>query len=79
MCPCLHIAATPDMQFLGSKGAKTGPLPGVTRNLSGFKVSSNPLAYLVDSPGVMLTKVADLEMGLKLALTGTEINSLSGS
>lgn len=54
----------------GANLAKTGPLPGVTRDLTGFKVSSKPLAYLVDTPGVMIPNVEDLEIGLKLALTG---------
>jgi ribosome biogenesis GTPase A len=57
----------------GSQIARTGPLPGVTRDLTGFKVSSKPLAYLVDTPGVMIPKVEDVEVGLKLALTGTPI------
>ncbi len=53
--------------------AKTGPLPGVTRGVSGFKVSSDPLAFLVDTPGVMLPRIDNLEVGLKLALTGMDL------
>jgi len=58
--------------------AKTGPLPGVTRDLTGFKVSSNPLAYLVDTPGVMIPNVEDVDVGLKLALIGSIKESVVG-
>ena len=50
--------------------AKTAPVPGVTRSMSGFKVSEDPLAFLIDTPGIMLPKVDNIEVGLKLALTG---------
>lgn len=50
--------------------SKEGALPGVTRQLSGFFVWEDPRTFLVDSPGVMLPRVDDPEVGLKLALTG---------
>eukprot|EP00826_Nyctotherus_ovalis_P042809 TRINITY_DN4463_c0_g1_i14.p1 TRINITY_DN4463_c0_g1~~TRINITY_DN4463_c0_g1_i14.p1 ORF type:complete len:298 (-),score=68.77 TRINITY_DN4463_c0_g1_i14:145-1038(-) len=53
-----------------TKSAKVGPTPGVTRGLSGFKVSVNPLLYLIDTPGVMPTKVESNEVGYKLLLCG---------
>lgn len=53
---------------------RTGKLPGVTRQVSGFMVSENPPIWMVDSPGIMLPRFqegdAGLEVGLKLALTG---------
>lgn len=58
------------LPWIGFNLAKTGPLPGVTRDLTGFKVSSKPLAYLVDTPGIMIPNVDNVEIGLKLALTG---------
>jgi len=58
--------------------AKTGPLPGVTRGLTSFKVCDEPLAYLIDTPGVMLPKVNETEVGLKLALTGAVKDSILG-
>ena len=42
----------------------------MTRDLTGFKVSSKPLAYLVDTPGVMIPNVENADVGLRLALTG---------
>jgi len=55
-----------------SQPAKVGPLPGVTRSLSGFKISESPSAFLLDTPGIMLPKIDKKhnERGLKLVLTG---------
>lgn len=53
-----------------TKSAKVGPTAGVTRGLSGFKISVNPLLYLIDTPGVMPTKVESNEVGYKLLLCG---------
>ena len=36
-----------------NKKAQTGKKPGLTRHLNYFKVSTNPTAYLCDTPGVM--------------------------
>jgi ribosome biogenesis GTPase A len=55
------------------KSAKTGPIPGVTRQVSGFMVSQDPLTYVMDTPGVMTPAkrmANDVEIGLRLALTG---------
>lgn len=51
--------------------AKTGPFPAVTKGLDGFPICSNPLMYLVDSPGIMHPTITDNEVGLKLAITGS--------
>lgn len=39
------------------KPARTGALPGVTQNLSGFQVSSRPSAWCLDTPGVLLPTI----------------------
>jgi ribosome biogenesis GTPase A len=39
-------------------------------------VSSKPLAYLVDTPGVMIPNVENADVGLKLALTGNQPSRL---
>lgn len=57
---------------------KTGPLPCVTRGVSGFKIANDPLAYLVDTPGIMVPRIVDEETGLKLALVGSIKNSIIG-
>eukprot|EP01022_Parablepharisma_sp_SALTPOND_P015527 TRINITY_DN2203_c0_g1_i1.p3 TRINITY_DN2203_c0_g1~~TRINITY_DN2203_c0_g1_i1.p3 ORF type:complete len:309 (-),score=38.34 TRINITY_DN2203_c0_g1_i1:193-1119(-) len=53
-----------------TKSAKVGPTPGVTRGLSGFKISLNPLMYLIDTPGIMPMNIEDNEVGFKLLLCG---------
>jgi mitochondrial GTPase 1 len=50
--------------------AQTAPLPCITKSVVGFKVSSNPLCYVVDSPGVMVPNIIDDETALKLGLIG---------
>ena len=61
----------------GKKVAKTGPLPGVTRGITGFRVSENPVAYLIDTPGIMIPSIEEnSEVGLKLGLIGTFTSSL---
>ena len=50
--------------------AKVGALPGVTRHVAGLKVCDDPLAVMLDSPGVMLPRIDDPMVGLRLALTG---------
>ena len=51
-----------------SKSAKVGPNPGVTRGLSGIRVSTNPLLYLIDTPGIMPMNIESNEVGYKLLL-----------
>eukprot|EP00743_Colponemidia_sp_Colp-15_P010453 GILK01011510.1.p1 GENE.GILK01011510.1~~GILK01011510.1.p1 ORF type:complete len:317 (+),score=37.86 GILK01011510.1:33-953(+) len=60
------------------EAAKVGPLPGVTRSVSGFKVSTAPVMFVVDTPGVMVPDVVEAEVGLKLALTGAVKDSVVG-
>lgn len=53
-----------------SKVAKTGALPGITRQVSSIQVVNSPAVYVLDTPGIMVPKVDDMETGLKLGLTG---------
>jgi len=39
--------------------------------VAGPQVCETPLVYLVDTPGVLPPKLADVETGMKLALCGT--------
>eukprot|EP00193_Tetraselmis_chui_P020817 CAMPEP_0177790862 /NCGR_PEP_ID=MMETSP0491_2-20121128/23597_1 /TAXON_ID=63592 /ORGANISM="Tetraselmis chuii, Strain PLY429" /LENGTH=203 /DNA_ID=CAMNT_0019312997 /DNA_START=170 /DNA_END=777 /DNA_ORIENTATION=- len=57
------------MRQRGMGTAKTGPTPGVTRQLSGFKVGSTPSLYILDTPGVMLPSLVSYEGALRLGLT----------
>ncbi|CAM9305618.1 unnamed protein product [Ectocarpus sp. 12 AP-2014] len=49
--------------------ARVGAMPGVTRQVSAFRIASNPPLYLVDTPGVMVPRVESKTAGLFLALT----------
>ena len=52
-------------------GLRVGASPGVTRALeTKIKVSSDPLVYLLDTPGIMMPKINDLHTGMKLACCG---------
>ena len=48
----------------------TGGNPGTTRGQSHFQVWEDPIAVLVDTPGVMMPRVDEQIDGLKLALLG---------
>ncbi|KAF2068203.1 hypothetical protein CYY_010473 [Polysphondylium violaceum] len=55
-----------------SKAAKVGALPGVTRNIRGFRACDSPPAYLVDTPGIMIPgNLEDTEKALTLSLLGS--------
>jgi ribosome biogenesis GTPase A len=41
-------------------------------------VNKDPVIYLVDSPGVMIPKISDVDTGLKLAVTGAIRSHLVG-
>ncbi|KAI5061728.1 hypothetical protein GOP47_0024233, partial [Adiantum capillus-veneris] len=60
------------------KKAAVGSLPGVTLNLQGFKIHSKPSIFVLDTPGVLVPNIRDLDMGLKLALTGAIKDSVVG-
>lgn len=57
-------------RHLNKKAAThVGAEAGITRSvLTRIKICDDPLIYLLDTPGVMLPKIHDDEMGMKLAL-----------
>ncbi|XP_004249258.1 short integuments 2, mitochondrial [Solanum lycopersicum] len=60
------------------KKARVGPLPGVTQDIAGFKIAHRPSVYVLDSPGVLVPSIPDIETGLKLALAGSVKDSVVG-
>lgn len=60
------------------KRATVGPLPGVTQDIAGYKIASRPSIYVLDTPGVLVPSIPDIETGLKLALTGAVKDSVVG-
>jgi len=47
-------------------GAKTGGVPCVTKSISGFKVINDPPIFIVDTPGIIIPKIANSIDSLKL-------------
>ncbi|XP_074320496.1 short integuments 2, mitochondrial [Silene latifolia] len=60
------------------KRATVGPLPGVTRDIAGFKIAHRPSIYVLDTPGVLVPSIPDIETGLKLAAAGSVKDSAVG-
>ncbi|KAM7500156.1 hypothetical protein LguiA_024570 [Lonicera macranthoides] len=61
-----------------AKRATVGPLPGVTQDIAGFKIANQPSIYVLDTPGVLVPSIPDIETGLKLALAGSVKDSVVG-
>ncbi|KMT15043.1 hypothetical protein BVRB_3g061660 [Beta vulgaris subsp. vulgaris] len=60
------------------KRAIVGPLPGVTQDIAGYKIAHQPSIYVLDTPGVLVPSIPDIETGLKLAATGSVKDSVVG-
>ncbi|XP_057796349.1 LOW QUALITY PROTEIN: short integuments 2, mitochondrial-like [Salvia miltiorrhiza] len=60
------------------KRATVGPLPGVTQDIAGFKIAHQPSIYVLDTPGVLVPSIPDIETGLKLAAAGSVKDSVVG-
>ncbi|XP_028100276.1 short integuments 2, mitochondrial-like [Camellia sinensis] len=60
------------------KRATVGPLPGVTQDIAGYKIAHKPSIYVLDTPGVLVPSIPDIETGLKLALAGSVKDSVVG-
>ncbi|XP_019051924.1 PREDICTED: short integuments 2, mitochondrial isoform X3 [Nelumbo nucifera] len=60
------------------KRATVGPLPGVTQDIAGYKIAHQPSIYVLDTPGILVPSIPDIETGLKLALTGAVKDSVVG-
>ncbi|CAN6443967.1 unnamed protein product [Victoria cruziana] len=60
------------------KRATVGPLPGVTQDIAGYKIAHQPSIYVLDTPGVLVPSISNIETGLKLALVGSVKDSVVG-
>lgn len=58
--------------------AKSTPIPCTTKSLTGHKINDNPKVFLVDSPGIMVPRILDNEIGLKLGLVGCIADKIPG-
>ncbi|KAL3533756.1 hypothetical protein ACH5RR_007277 [Cinchona calisaya] len=73
-----HIASSRFPVQEKTKRATVGPLPGVTQDIAGYKIAHQPSIYVLDTPGVLVPSIADIETGLKLALAGSVKDSVVG-
>jgi hypothetical protein len=73
-----HLSHSSTSEQEPLKKAKVGPLPGVTQDLSGFKIGVQPSVYVLDTPGILVPNINNVETGLKLALTGAVKDSVVG-
>ncbi|KAL9262373.1 Short integuments 2, mitochondrial-like protein [Drosera capensis] len=56
-----------------TKRATVGPLPGVTQDIAGYKIAHNPSIYVLDTPGVLVPRIPDIETGsVKDSVVGEE-------
>lgn len=57
-------------RHLNKKAAsQVGAVAGITRSvLTRIKICEDPLIYILDTPGVMMPNIHNIEMGMKLAL-----------
>lgn len=54
------------------KAAKVGAIPGITRHvMERIQICEDPLIYLLDTPGVLMPNIINVEVGLRLALCAT--------
>jgi ribosome biogenesis GTPase A len=58
--------------------AKSAPLPCTTRHVEYFKACDNPLAYIIDTPGLIVPKISNDETALKLSLIGCISDKIPG-
>lgn len=52
--------------LIGKNKNKVGPLPGVTKGMQALKLKDN--LYLIDTPGLLIPKIENIEDGFKLGL-----------
>ncbi|KAF3441192.1 hypothetical protein FNV43_RR15104 [Rhamnella rubrinervis] len=74
----IHQIASSRFPVQKMKRARVGPLPGVTQDIAGYKIAHQPSIYVLDTPGVLVPNIADIETGLKLALSGSVKDSVVG-
>jgi len=64
---------------LKGKPMKVGAKPGITRALqTKIRVSDDPLVFLLDTPGIMMPNIRNIETGMKLASCATLLDSQVG-
>lgn len=60
------------------KNAEIGVHATTTRHIDYFQVNSNPVIYIMDTPGIMPPKIYNPESGLKLSICGNIKDKIAG-
>lgn len=64
---------------IGGRAVRIGGIPGITRTVSELvRISPHPKIYMLDTPGVLMPKITDPEVGLKIALCGGMLDRVVG-
>jgi len=64
---------------IGGRAVRVGGIPGITRTVSEVvKICPYPKIYMLDTPGVLMPKITDPEVGLKIALCGGMLDRVVG-
>lgn len=64
--------------FKNNTVSKSSNKPCLTTYVSGFRISEKPLAFLIDSPGILLPNINSIEQGMNLGLVGSVKKSIIG-
>ena len=65
-------------QIRGKYITKTSKTATETRHITGFKISKNPHAWLIDTPGLMVPSLIEPEVAIKLGLVGCIKDTIIG-
>jgi len=65
-------------QIRGNYVTKVSKSPAETKHVSGFKISSEPKTWIIDTPGIMVPSLIEEEQALNLSLVGSIKDSIYG-
>ncbi|KAK4583674.1 hypothetical protein RGQ29_021697 [Quercus rubra] len=54
------------------------PTPSVTQDIAGYKIAHQPSIYILETPGVLVPSIPNIETELKLAFAGSVKDSVVG-
>lgn len=70
--------STSDKLAQSRRMAIVGDKPGVTRRVDMIKINHRPSIFVLDTPGVMMPKITNPELGMRLALIGAIKDEIVG-
>jgi len=67
-----------ELREVNKKTAKTEATATTTRHIDFFKVNENPNIYIMDTPGIIMPKIDNNDIGLKLSVCGNIKDKIVG-